>query len=90
VIGVTKTVLTIILNFRTAEMTLQATQSAMRAMEGVAGAITIVDNNSGDGSFEKLCAGTEGWDRVRVLQSGHNGGFGAGNNVGIRAGLPNG
>jgi GT2 family glycosyltransferase len=27
---------------------------------------------------------------VRVLQSGHNGGFGAGNNAGIRAGLPDG
>lgn len=84
------TVLTVILNYRTAEMTLRAAETAVKAMEGVAGAITIVDNDSQDGSFEALVAATEGWPRVRVIQSGRNGGFGAGNNVGIRAGLPDG
>ncbi len=80
-------VLTVILNWRTAEMTLQAARAAVVAMEGVPGGIVIVDNASGDGSFEVLTAGVAGWDRVRVVQSGRNGGFGAGNNVGIRAGL---
>lgn len=86
------TVLTIVLNWRTAEMSLKATEAAVAAMEGVDGAITIVDNDSQDGSEEALRAGVaeRGWDRVRVIQSGHNGGFGAGNNVGIRAGLPDG
>lgn len=90
------TVLTVILNWRTPDMTLQSCAAGLRAMEGVAGAITIVDNDSGDGSFEKISAEVvaRGWDRggvpVRVIQSGHNGGFGAGNNVGIRAGLPDG
>ena len=90
------TVLTVILNWRTPDMTLQSCAAGLRAMEGVAGAITIVDNDSGDGSFEKISAEVvaRGWDRggvpVRVIQSGHNGGFGAGNNVGIRAGLPGG
>ena len=84
------TVLTVILNYRTAEMTLRAAETAMTAMEGIAGAITIVDNDSQDGSFEALVAATEGWPRVRVIQSGRNGGFGAGNNVGIRVGLPDG
>ena len=85
-------VLTIILNWRTADMTLRATEAALTAMEGIEGAITIVDNDSGDGSFERLQAeiAARGWSRVRVLQSGRNGGFGAGNNVGIRAGLPDG
>ena len=83
-------VLTVILNFRTAEMTLRAAKAAVVAMEGIAGAITIVDNDSGDGSYEALVAGTVGWDRVRVVQSGRNGGFGAGNNAGIRAGLNDG
>lgn len=91
-----KTLLTVILNWRTADMTLQSAQSALDALHGIPGALTIVDNDSGDGSFEKLVAAiaARGWDRgetpVRVIQSGHNGGFGAGNNVGIRAGLPNG
>ena len=85
-------VLTVILNWRTAEMTLKAAEAALRAMEPVQGAITIVDNDSGDGSFEALSAAVQqrGWHRVQVIQSGRNGGFGAGNNVGIRAGLPDG
>ena len=82
------TVLCIILNWRTAEMTARAVQAAITAMAGIEGAITVVDNDSQDGSFEALSAA--GWPGVRVLQSGHNGGFGAGNNHGIRAGLPDG
>lgn len=81
-------VLCIILNWRTAEMTARAVESAITAMEGIEGAITVVDNDSQDGSYETLSAA--GWPGVRVLQSGHNGGFGAGNNHGIRAGLPDG
>lgn len=85
-------VLTVILNWRTPGMTLRAAQAALREMEGIEGAITIVDNDSGDGSFEQMAAevAARGWSRVRVLQSGRNGGFGAGNNFGIRAGLPGG
>lgn len=84
------TVLTIILNWRSPAMSLEATAAAVRAMEGIAGAITLVDNDSGDGSEETLRAevARRGWGRVRVIQSGRNGGYGAGNNVGIRAGLP--
>lgn len=90
------TVLTIILNWRSPEMTLRATEAALRALEGIAGGLVIVDNASGDGSFEQMSAEVRarGWDhgpqQVRVLQSGRNGGFGAGNNYGIRAGLPDG
>ncbi|QLQ20402.1 MAG: hypothetical protein HZT43_20095 [Exiguobacterium profundum] len=73
------TVLTVILNWRTPDMTLRSAEAALRAMEGIDGAITIADNHSGDGSFERLSAevARRGWDRVRVLDSGHNGGFGA-------------
>lgn len=76
----------IILNWRTADMTLRATQAAITAMEGIDGVISVIDNDSGDGSFETLQAeaGLNGWTengRLRVLQSGHNGGFGAGNNA---------
>jgi GT2 family glycosyltransferase len=60
----------------------------------VAGAITVVDNASGDGSEEALrqavAALPPGGVPVQVIQAGRNGGFGAGNNVGIRAGLPGG
>lgn len=87
-------VLTIILNWRSAEMTLRSLAAARVAMAGLDGAITVVDNDSGDGSYEKIrdavAALPSGGVPVRVIQSGHNGGFGAGNNVGIRAGLPGG
>ena len=83
-------VLTVILNYKTAEMTLRSAQAARAAMQGVNGAITIVDNDSQDGSFEFLSRETSQWPDVRVIASGRNGGFGAGNNVGIRAGLPDG
>ena len=43
------TVLTVLLNWRTAEMTLRAAESAERAMEGIAGGIVVVDNDSNDG-----------------------------------------
>lgn len=88
--------LTVILNWRTPDMTLRSAEAALRALEGIEGALVIVDNASGDGSFEKMAAEVRarGWDQgpqqVRVLQSGRNGGFGAGNNHGIRAGLPDG
>lgn len=88
--------LTILLNWRTPEMTLRACEAALVALRGIAGSLSIVDNNSADGSFERMREGVaaRGWDKgahpVRVLQSGQNGGFGAGNNFGIRAGLPDG
>ncbi len=85
------TLLTVVLNFRTADMTVKAVAAALRETQGLPGEVVIVDNDSGDGSEERLRAEVEarGWP-VRVLQSGRNGGFGAGNNVGIRAGLTGG
>jgi len=88
--------LTVLLNWRSAAMTLQAAEAALRALDGIEGALVIVDNDSRDGSFEAMTAHVQarGWDSgpqaVRVIQAGRNGGFGAGNNVGIKAGLPGG
>nr|WP_325248405.1 glycosyltransferase family 2 protein [Amylibacter sp.] len=86
------TILTIVLNYKTAEMTLKAVEAARKAMEGLPGEIVVVDNDSQDGSFKILSTRVtaQGWDNIRVIQSGHNGGYGAGNNVGIRAGFVDG
>lgn len=85
-------ILTIILNYKTADMTLQSAEAALREMTALEGEIVIVDNASGDGSFEAMQAhaSAQGWARVRVVQSERNGGFGAGNNVGLRLGLSDG
>jgi N-acetylglucosaminyl-diphospho-decaprenol L-rhamnosyltransferase len=87
--------LTIVLNYKTAEMTERAVEAALREMDGLDGEVLIVDNDSQDGSFEALSQAVirRGWDdanRVRVIQTGHNGGYGSGNNAGIRAGLSDG
>ena len=85
----------VLLNWRTPDMTLEAADAALREMAGLDAGLTIVDNDSGDGSYEKLQAAAQarGWldaGRVAVVQSGWNGGFGAGNNCGIRQGMPDG
>lgn len=88
-------VLTIILNFRTPDLTLKAAEAALREMAGLRGEVLVVDNGSGDGSVARLTAEAEarGWtdgNRLRVMDSGRNGGFGAGMNFGIRTGLSDG
>lgn len=73
-------------------MTLQALEAVRVEMQGIPGAISVVDNDSGDGSFEKIrdAVQARGWEQVRVMQAKRNGGYGAGNNFGIRQGLPDG
>jgi len=85
-------ILTIVLNYKTAQMTLKAAAAARVAMQGLAGEIVIVDNDSQDGSFDAMTAHVtaKGWSDTRVIQSGRNGGYGAGNNVGIDAGMSDG
>ncbi|TNF22699.1 MAG: glycosyltransferase [Rhodobacteraceae bacterium] len=84
--------LVVLLNYRTAQMCMRAAEAAVTAMAGLDAEMVIVDNDSGDGSFEELLAfrAARGWPHVRVLASGRNGGFGAGNNFGIRAGRADG
>lgn len=83
---------TIILNWRTAVMTIRSLDHAVAAMQGIEGQITVVDNDSGDGSFEQISGyvADAGLADVRVVQSGRNGGFGAGNNVAMFDPLPDG
>lgn len=88
-------VLTIILNYRTPEMTLQATEAALAEMEDLTGEVLVIDNGSADGSWEKLQAGVKarGWHdnpKLRLIRSMVNGGFGAGMNIGFATGLADG
>lgn len=89
------TLLIVILNYRTPELTLKAAGAALADSDGLRAEVVIVDNDSQDGSFSLIsdAIAREGWtvdNRVRLIDAGHNGGFGAGNNVGIRAGLADG
>lgn len=89
------TVLCILLNFRTPAMTLQAAEAALADLHGHGAELVIVDNASGDGSFEMIAqeVAARGWGEgglVRVVASPVNGGFGAGNNIGLRMGMSDG
>ncbi|NDV98277.1 glycosyltransferase family 2 protein [Salipiger sp. PrR002] len=88
-------VLIVSLNYRTPQMTLRSVRAALRAMAGLRAELVIVDNDSADGSYEvmKQALDTETWAQgapLRLIRSERNGGFGAGNNIGIRAGLTDG
>ncbi|MFL0811234.1 MAG: glycosyltransferase family 2 protein [Agarilytica sp.] len=82
-----------ILNFRTPELTLDAIQATINALASIQGGwkIVVVDNDSQDGSEEKLREAiqekqnenTNGWNQIELHQTGHNGGFGSGNNFAI-------
>ncbi|MEM6941126.1 MAG: glycosyltransferase family 2 protein [Pseudomonadota bacterium] len=91
----TPRVLVVLLNYRTAEMTLRAAQAALAAMPDAGAELVIVDNASGDGSEVVLgqAIKARGWDengRVRLIVSPVNGGFGAGNNIGFAAAMSDG
>lgn len=83
--------LAVILNYRTPDMTLEALEALLRELRALPDArVTIVDNDSRDGSFEKLSAAVAERGlvpRVRVVASEYNGGFAYGNNFAIREAL---
>jgi N-acetylglucosaminyl-diphospho-decaprenol L-rhamnosyltransferase len=81
-------VVAIVVNYRTAEAAIQSVE-ALRVELGKLGdsKVIVVDNDSPDDSFERLtrAAGELGWaPEVVVIQSGHNGGYGYGINVGAQ------
>jgi len=83
--------LAIIVNYRTADLTVKAIESLLPELPPAPeGAIVVIDNDSRDGSAEALATtvAARGWsDRVRFIASPRNGGFGAGVNIGVAHGL---
>jgi hypothetical protein len=81
----------VIVNTRTADMTIDCLRTLDVEMKLVPGLrVTVSDNNSGDGSEERIRAAMQSMDwgsRGTVVQVGRNGGFSVGNNAGIRQAL---
>lgn len=78
----------VILNYRTPDLVLDALRSLEGQISVPEGLVVVVDNDSQDGSDARIEAGIAeaGFgDWARLLRSGRNGGFSAGNNVGMRA-----
>jgi GT2 family glycosyltransferase len=75
----------VVLNYRTPQLTLDCLATLQPELDGET-VVVVVDNASGDGSADRLEREieTRGWSSFsRLLRSPHNGGFAAGNNLGI-------
>lgn len=77
----------VIVNFRSSGLVIDAVESVQHACDDRRWGTVIVDNGSGDASVGVLSAAItqRGWsERTCLLESARNGGFGAGNNLGIQ------
>jgi GT2 family glycosyltransferase len=78
----------VIVNYRTAGLVIDCLRSLQPEVAGLPGTrVMVVDNQSGDGSMARLGAAiaAEGWGGwACLLEAPRNGGFSAGNNVGLR------
>lgn len=83
--------LIVTVNYRTSHLVIDGLRSLESEIQAVPGIqVAIVDNNSGDGSVEKIRAAiaAEGWNNwVTLMPSTVNGGFAYGNNYAIRPAL---
>lgn len=83
--------LVVVVNYRTADLTIDCLRSLRAEVEGIDGArVVVTDNASGDDSVDRLRAtvhenGWGGWVTVEPLE--RNGGFAYGNNAAIRPAL---
>lgn len=78
----------VIINFQTPELTINCLKSLRTEVQHLNACVVLVDNNSGDGSIEKIEQDIEtlGFgEQLAVYRSPINGGFSAGNNLGIKA-----
>ncbi|MFO0724799.1 MAG: glycosyltransferase family 2 protein [Myxococcota bacterium] len=83
----TARVLTVILNYRTADLALRCLDSLAPELDG-SFSVVVADNDSQDGSAAKIAQGIQdkgyaGWAKLMALPK--NGGFAYGNNAPVRA-----
>ena len=83
--------LVVIVNYRTPSLTIDSLRSLVSEVQALPGIrVVVTDNNSGDGSVEKIGAAieTEGWGEwASLMPLELNGGFAYGNNAAIRPAL---
>lgn len=78
----------VVLNYRTPDLVVDCLRSLATQVDPARHEVIVVDNASPDDSADRVehAISTEGWSPwARVVRSPINGGFAAGNNVGIKA-----
>lgn len=83
--------LVVIVNYRTAKLTIECLQSLVGEIKTLFNVkVVVVDNNSGDGSVEQIQTAINSYkwqDWASLIASEHNGGYAYGNNLAIRHAL---
>src|SRR5690348_14615888 len=81
--------LVVILNYKTAHLTINCLRSLQPELARLpSAAVVVVDNASGDGPYLEKAIKSNGWDDWATLKvASENGGFAAGNNFAIRKAL---
>ncbi len=77
----------VVINFRTPELTINCLNSLSSDIQSLNACVVLVDNNSADGSIDKIEQAIENLairDKIFINRSPVNGGFSAGNNIGIK------
>lgn len=72
---------TIIVNFRTPDLTVEAANSVLD--DPLTNSVIVVENASGDDSLQRLQSELAD-ERVQIVETSENKGFGAGNNLGLK------
>jgi hypothetical protein len=79
--------LIVIINYKTPELVINLMQSLIPELIPDETKVVIVDNDSNDGSIDKLSSWIEGNNQqgfFELIEAGHNYGFSGGNNIGIK------
>lgn len=77
----------VIVNFRTPKLVVGCLESLLGELNELDARVVIVDNNSGDDSIGRIAAWlaeNDSGGKALLIEARHNGGFAAGNNLGIR------
>ncbi len=77
----------VIVNYQTADLVRDCLETLIPELDSQRDCVVVVDNASNDESTERLSAtiAARGWQCVHLLAAPTNGGFAAGNNLGIRS-----
>ncbi len=73
----------VIVNYNTAELTIEATYSVLRNTDSKDVVVVVVDNGSRPDSRKALVSEFDQLENVYLIESKTNGGFSSGNNIGI-------
>jgi len=71
----------ILVNYRTPDLTVRSLDSILRQGIATIEHIVVIDNNSRDGSVDRI---RKSFPKLKIVASDRNGGFGAGVNLGLR------